>query len=42
MSYDDSSGAECVCDAFGEQANVIAKTVGVANLLLVALEVAEV
>ena len=39
MSYDDSSGAECVCNAFGEEAyvyyNVIAKTVG-ANQLLVA------
>ena len=35
MSYDDSLGTECVCDALGEQANliynVIAKTVGVAN-----------
>ena len=40
MSYDDSSGAECVCDALGELANVfynmIAKTVGVANQLFVA------
>ena len=37
MSYDDSSGTECVCDALGEQANVlynvIEKTVGVANQL---------
>ena len=40
MSYDDRSGAECMCDALGEQANVlynvIGKTVGVANPLLVA------
>ena len=40
MSYDVSSGAECVCDTLGEQANVcysvITKTVGASNQLLVA------
>ena len=40
MSDDDSSGAECVWDALGEQANVyynvIAKTMGEANQLFVA------
>ena len=40
MSYGDGSVAECVCNAVGKQANVfynvIAKTVEVANQLLVA------
>ena len=35
MSYDDSSGAECVCDTLDEQANVFYNVIAVLLLFII-------